>query len=169
MKPEPNPDILDYIRANRGTYTREAIERELRDAGHSQEAIDAAWRALPVEGTAAPLPARSALATVQFWLLLFVVACVALTVFPLISLFILNAVLSATSGSVDRTWLDSGLVAILIALGPFLLGYLAIGFGGWWLRRRDQAAAYGVLSGLVVAFVLSVIVAGACAALIAQL
>ncbi len=167
MKPEPNPDILGYIRANRGTYTREAIDRELREAGHGQEAIDAAWQAFPAEDAAAPLPTRSALATVQFWLLLLVVACIALTLFPLISLFVLNAVLSATANS--GAMFDRGIVAILIALVPFLLGYLAIGIGGWWLRRRDQAAAYGVLSGLVVAFVLSVIVAGACAALIAQL
>jgi hypothetical protein len=37
------------------------------------------------------------------------------------------------------------------------------------LLRRDRAAAYGVFSGLVVAFVLSVIVAGACVALIQQM
>ena len=169
MTPEPKPEVLDYIRANRGTYTREAIERELREAGHDQEAIDAAWRAFPPEEASAPLPTRQVVATVQFWALLIVVACVALTVLPLLSLFIVNAIISLASTSGGPDFLDSGLAAILIALAPFLLGYLAIGFGGWWLRRRDQAAAYGVFGGLVVAFVLSVIVAGACVALLAQL
>jgi hypothetical protein len=171
MTPEPTPEVLEYIRANRGTYTREAIERELRESGHSQEAIDAAWRALPAEGEQAPLPPRRVIATVQFWALLVVVACVALTILPFASLFIVNAIVSlaSTSGADSPAFLDSGIAVILIALAPFLLGYLAIGFGGWWLRRRDQAAAFGVFGGLVVAFVLSVIVAGACAALIAQL
>lgn len=169
MKPEPNPDILDYIRANRGTYTREAIDRELREAGHSQEAIAAAWGTFPVEREAVAPPSRKIIATVQFWVLLIGVACIALTFLPIISLFILNAVISVASGSPERTWIDNGVVAILLALAPFLLGYLAIGIGGWWLRRRDQAAAYGVFGGLLVAFTLSVIVAGACVALLQQL
>jgi hypothetical protein len=45
----PDPVILEYIRANRGGYSREAIDRELRASGHRQEAIDAAWAALEAE------------------------------------------------------------------------------------------------------------------------
>ena len=172
MKPESAPEIIDYIRANRGTYTREAIERELREAGHSQEAIDAAWRAFPAEGTAAPTtpPAQRPVATVQFWALLVVVAGVAVIILPILSVLTLTGVISlAYSSSGTSSFLDSGIAAFLLIVAPFLLGYLAMGFGGWWLLRRDRAAAYGVFSGLVVAFVLSVIVAGACVALLQQM
>jgi hypothetical protein len=172
MKPEPNPEILGYIRANRGTYTREAIDRELREAGHSQEAIDAAWQAFPAEGAAAPTtpPAQRPFATIQFWVLLVVVAGVAVIILPILSVFVLTGLVSlANSSSGSDAFLDSGVGAIVLLLAPFLLGYLAMGFGGWLLLRRDRAAAYGVFSGLVVAFVLSVIVAGACVALIQQL
>jgi hypothetical protein len=170
MKPEPNPEILGYIRANRGTYTREAIERELRDAGHSQEAIDAAWRAFQPEEAPASAPPARVVATIQFWALLVVVVGVAVILLPILSVFVLSGVVSlAYSSSGSGTFLDSGIAAFLLILAPFVLGYLGIGLGGWWLLRRDRAAAYGVFSGLVVAFVLSVIVAGACVALIQQM
>lgn len=168
MKPEPAAEVLDYIRANRGTYTREAIDRELLASGHAAEAIDAAWRTLPDEDKPPPLPARRVVAAAQFWVLLVVVACVALTVLPLLSLFAVNGIASAWFAA--GTARDPGGVGLLlIALAPVVLGYLAIGFGGWWLRRRDQAAALGVFGGLTVAFVLSVVVAGVCAALIQNL
>lgn len=170
MTPEPKPEVLDYIRANRRTYTREAIERELREAGHSQEAIDIAWRAFPPEGEAVPPPPGRVVATVQFWVLLILVACVAITLLPFLSLFTVTTIGSINvSTSRAPGFLDSGLAAFLSALAPVLLGYLAIGLGGWWLLRRDRPAAIGVFSGLVVAFVFSVIVAGACVALLAQL
>jgi predicted RND superfamily exporter protein len=41
--PVPN-EIIDYIRANRDTYTREAIVKQLREAGHSIQDIEAAWQ-----------------------------------------------------------------------------------------------------------------------------
>lgn len=167
MKPEPSPEIVDYIRANRGTYTREAIERELREAGHSQEAIDAAWASFPVEVAAEP-PPSSVINAAQFWVLMLVVACLALTILPYASFFIsslFNSFLAQRSG----TYTNSGAVYIVAFVLPLLLGYLLIGLGAWWLRRRDRAAAFGILSGLVVAFVFSVIVAGTCAAIIAQL
>lgn len=171
MTPEPKPEVLDYIRANRATYTRAAIERELREAGHSQEAIDAAWRAFPPETDAPASPPQRAFATVQFWVLLVIVTLIALFALPFLSLLVLTGILSlaysSTSGASDI--FDSGVAAILLLLAPFLVGYLLIGLGGWWLLRRDRVAAYGVFGGLVVAFVLSVIVAGTCVAIITQM
>jgi hypothetical protein len=43
-----DPRIVDYIRANRRRYTREAITKQLEDAGHARAEIDAAWEALHV-------------------------------------------------------------------------------------------------------------------------
>jgi len=160
-------EIVEYIRANRGTYNREAIERELREAGHSQEAIDAAWASFPVEVAAEP-PPSSVINTAQFWVLMLVVACLALTILPYASFFIsslFNSFLAQRSGTYPGS--DAAYFVPLVVI--LLLGYLLIGLGAWWLRRRDRAAAFGILSGLVVAFVFSVIVAGTCAAIIAQL
>lgn len=55
----PDTAVRDYIIANRGTYTREAIGRALLAAGHSEETIAAAWadvgrEAVPVAAEAAP-------------------------------------------------------------------------------------------------------------------
>jgi hypothetical protein len=36
-------EIVDYIRKNRATYTKEAISKKLLEAGHDQAAIDAAF------------------------------------------------------------------------------------------------------------------------------
>jgi hypothetical protein len=41
-----DPSIADYIRANRGQYTREAITQQLVQAGHDRAAVDAAWEQL---------------------------------------------------------------------------------------------------------------------------
>ncbi len=41
-----DPKIADFIRANRRTYTREAITEQLLDAGYDRAAIDATWAAL---------------------------------------------------------------------------------------------------------------------------
>lgn len=44
-----DPRIADYIRANRGQYTREAITQQLVDAGHDRGAVEAAWTRLEDE------------------------------------------------------------------------------------------------------------------------
>ena len=41
--------LVDYIVRNRGTFTREAINAQLLEAGHSQASIDAAWATLEAE------------------------------------------------------------------------------------------------------------------------
>ena len=172
-----NPDIRDYIRANRATYTPESIRQQLLDAGHEPEAIDAAWREIeqaeqgeqaerPV--LAPVLPQRRAIATAQFWLLLLGTACVSLTVVPFVGAFLLGAASSAAS-SLGLSGATGG-TAFLVGTGVVLvLAYLAIGFGGWLLLRRDRAAGLGVFSGLATAFVLAVIVAGLCVALLQNL
>ncbi|MGN6563501.1 MAG: hypothetical protein ACTHMU_12665, partial [Thermomicrobiales bacterium] len=47
------PEIERYIRENRDRYTRAAIERSLREAGHEQAAIDAAWAEVERDATPA--------------------------------------------------------------------------------------------------------------------
>jgi hypothetical protein len=54
--------IADFISANRGKYTREAIRQQLIDAGHSPEAIDATWAILDT-----PDPDEAGVAGEGFW------------------------------------------------------------------------------------------------------
>ena len=51
-----NPEILEYIRANRARYYREAITAQLIAAGHEQGAVDEAWAAVSAEVEAAAGP-----------------------------------------------------------------------------------------------------------------
>ncbi len=52
-----NDQIVQYIRANRGRYTRQAIDDQLRAAGHPAQSIEAAWVAVgPPEGAEPALP-----------------------------------------------------------------------------------------------------------------
>lgn len=51
----PDPVILDYIRANRGSFSRDEIVRELRLAGHEEAAIDAAWAMIAAGEPTTPL------------------------------------------------------------------------------------------------------------------
>ena len=56
MAPDPPPappvessDTLDYLRRYGGTYTRQALDDRLREAGHESEAIAMAWDAVGAE------------------------------------------------------------------------------------------------------------------------
>lgn len=44
-----NDPVVDYIKKQREVYGIEAISKRLRDAGYSQEEIDAAWQAVADE------------------------------------------------------------------------------------------------------------------------
>ncbi len=70
----PDPVILDYIRANRGSFSRSEIVRELRLAGHEEADIEAAWALIAAEDPIPPpaleiaepqLPVTEQLATVE--------------------------------------------------------------------------------------------------------
>ncbi len=54
--------IADFISANRGKYTRDAIRQQLIDAGYSPEAIDATWVILDT-----PDPDEAGVAGEGFW------------------------------------------------------------------------------------------------------
>ncbi len=59
----PDPAILEYIRANRALYSREAIARELAVSGHTAEDIAAAWAVIDAADVAETDPAPAAPAT----------------------------------------------------------------------------------------------------------
>jgi hypothetical protein len=53
--PEPvDPAVIEYIRATRGRYTREAIRSRLHGMGRSPDEIQQAWELVETEGPVAP-------------------------------------------------------------------------------------------------------------------
>ncbi len=161
-----NPEIVRYIRENRETYTREAIDRNLADAGYSEPDIQAAWQdAVPEDAPASQALDRwgeplhqtpqtqqrerkrgeRVFTTPVYWasFLGFVVGIVAVT--ALLGYFVPEA---------------AAIVFLLALLGGFITSVL--------LLRKNQPVAFGLASALVVVFLLPflaiVIFAGICIA-----
>lgn len=51
-----NEDLIRYIEQNRDTYTREAINKQLLDAGYQSVEIGAAWKEVDARHAPLPLP-----------------------------------------------------------------------------------------------------------------
>ncbi len=140
-----NPEILRYITANRDTYTREAITRQLIERGHDPAEIERAWESIEPTSQGGLPRDRT------FWryFTIGVVALYGLT-------FLVYALLLGTE-----------FVLFAIILGVFLL------LGAWTsilLVRSStmvtRAVAKGTVSGMLIAvlipFVPLVIIAGLC-------
>ena len=93
----PDRRIADYISANRGTFTREAITQQLLDAGYEQGAIDATWAVLD---TPDPDDVVGEGFWGRFWIYLIGINVVALLLVGVLTQMIPNAVgLAAILGS----------------------------------------------------------------------
>ncbi|MDP9350419.1 MAG: hypothetical protein M3P51_02595 [Chloroflexota bacterium] len=134
------PEITRYIQENRATYTREAITRNLLEAGHDPEEIEQAWRSL--DAPAMTRPSR------EFWRGFF--AYVAL-LYGLTFLVYSQSLLQF-----------AGLVVTAILFVLLLLSAIL----SIRATRASSAVARGATSGLLVAilvpFVFLVIIAGLC-------
>jgi hypothetical protein len=167
-------EIERYIRENRDRYTREAIERSLREAGHEQAAIDAAWAEVERDATpAADEPAgvvaadatsvavvqpRSSRAQVlndsRFWVTAVVTAA------------IVGGVPWALAAGLQDA--NAGAIFGLIAAVVVVIAAVTL-----LIMREARAIAFGLLGGLalligifalllVIAFIFIVIIAGIC-------
>ena len=146
-----DPRIEEYIRANRRTYTREAIRQQLIEAGHDPAAIDATWEMLH-----APDPDEAGVAGEGFWGRFF-----------LVLLGINVAVLLLVA-------LGTGMLGNLPAYGVVLI-VLAVALGIGALISWGIVAAVGpeklgrttaMVVGAVVPAVFAVLIGGTCYALI---
>jgi hypothetical protein len=172
-----NPELIRYIEQNRDTYTREAIDKRLLDAGYSAADIEAAWAAAPtvaLSGTpgvpAAPPPRgwdagssaeaprpRRVIASPLFWITLigFVIGTYAL---PYLAAFV-GTNIDASNGSTNLTTWGG--------CGTLLLIQLAALIGGIALLRRNRPVAQGLFIGLLIAdVVIPLIILGACVVLL---
>ena len=137
-----DPQIGDYIREHRDTYTREAITEHLRAAGHSQEAIDAAWWQTVEVKEAPPTlqPGTDAdFAPRRFW-----AALVIYVVGLLVATNVLNW-LSPIYGAVF--YFTAVVVGILFPIFTY---------------RSDRSTAIGVLCGLAIVIGLFFVAPGLC-------
>ncbi len=164
-----NPEIVQYIREHRGTYTREAIRQHLIDAGHAPEEVDAAWEAVESgqlvappasdavevrpasvgQSAAAPgVPAsRRLVQSPVFWLTL-VIFIILVYVLP----FIVAGVVPGQAG--EAGW------------SAFALLWVGGLIGGLLLARSNRAVGMGLVFGFVgvilLPFVVVIILLGIC-------
>ncbi len=149
MNLETDP-VRDYIHANMGTNTREAITKALVAAGHDQAHVDAVWqeewRAASVSGTRRSLTALS------------------------VSLFIVGGVAGGL-GALLIGGVSSGQQAGpgLVFWALYAVVYLAVGYGilrfvGWAVPRFGITGWLAGLIGVVLFPVYGVLMFGGCLA-----
>jgi hypothetical protein len=138
--------VVEYIRRNRGTYTKEALTSKLLEAGHDQLAIDAAFEAAD-RGTLpsgpdrrAPVGILVALAYVATWLAFValtpmasltyglgpIILAVALLVAAIISFVLLRASSALRSGQYVA-WAAVISVAMLAGVAGLCVPFAGIG------------------------------------------
>lgn len=120
--PEPGADVVAYLRANTGRYTREALDARLAAAGHPPEAIAAAWSVVMAEDTGAGRRDRrgqtATIITVAY------IATWALVTFLVIA-------------PNDALYSSQPILAGILAVALFIPGLIAvaIALSTGWLRR----------------------------------
>jgi hypothetical protein len=143
--PEPTADLVAYLRANSGRYTREALTQRMAVAGHPPEAIAAAWATIEVEDDAAGVRDRRgqtagiiAAAYAVTWLLVVVLAIIpsggglytpvaVLAGFFAVALFIPGIIAVAIANSAG--WLRRATVSRVVAFSflPLLILFVIAG------------------------------------------
>jgi hypothetical protein len=145
-----DPRIEEYIRANRSRYTREAITKQLEEAGHDRAAIDATWNALDAKD---PDEVAGEGFWGRFWLYLLG-----------INLAVFLVVLLAT-GMIGTLGEGSFLLAIILAIALAIAGLIAWGIvaaTGPTRLGRTTATVIGV----VIPLLFALLIGGTCYALV---
>jgi len=145
-----DPKLVDYILANRGRYTREAIRQRLIEAGHDPAEVDRAWVALTTpdrDATAGPGFWR------RFWLYL---------IGANVAIFLLVGLLTGILATIGQGGVVVAVVfAIVLAIGA-LISWAIVAATRPSEMRRGTAVAIGATIPLVFA----VLIGGGCYALI---
>jgi hypothetical protein len=144
-------EILDYIRANRKRYTREAISDQLLAAGHDRQAVAAAWGQVDTENVA-----RGTLST------RYLVLGLVLIVIGIVGLFLVTA--DSYLGSTIA--LFGSFIYVPIAAVAILVGVLAARPSSQDAPRKANDWSIGVLASLYLApLVMWGLVTGTCYAM----
>lgn len=144
--------IADFISANRGKYTREAIRQQLIDAGYSPEAIDATWAILDT-----PDPDEAAVAGEGFWSRFFLFL-VGLNV----AVFLLVALSTGMLGAAAQGGIAlAGVFAVALGIGALISWGIVAAVGPEKLGRTSAM----VIGGLV-PILFALLIGGSCYALV---
>jgi uncharacterized protein Smg (DUF494 family) len=142
-----------YIRQNRGTYTREEIDAQLREAGYTPEEIEQAWGLVaepaaeqPIPKGQRPLPPRGRF--ILAWVLLFIVLGIIQLATWLLATF------SGSSTLLHQMigWLNA--LFVVVEAGTLI--------GGLLLLSRNYPLGRVMLGLVVASIALGSIVAGTC-------
>ena len=123
--PEPTADLVAYLRANSGRYTREALTQRMAVAGHPPEAIAAAWAAIEVEDDAAGVRDRRGQTA----------AIIAGAYFVTWLLVLVLAIIPSGGGVYSPIALLAGVLAVALFVPGIIAVALAKSTG--WLRRAS--------------------------------
>jgi hypothetical protein len=147
--------IADFISANRGKYTREAIRQQLIDTGYSPEAIDATWAILDT-----PDPDEAAVAGEGFWgrFFLFLIG-LNVAVFLLVALS--TGMLSAGQGG---GFALAGVFGVALGIGALISWGIVAAVGP---EKLGQTSAT-VIGGLV-PILFALLIGGSCFALVGSI
>lgn len=147
--------IADFISANRGRYTRDAMRQQLIDAGYSPEAIDATWAILDT-----PDPDEAAVAGGGFWSRFFLFL-IGLNVAVFLLVALTTGMLAAGQGGGIAL---AGVFAVALGIGALISWGIVAAVGPEKLGRTSAI----VIGGLVpILFVL--LIGGTCYALAASI
>lgn len=147
--------IADFISANRGKYTREAIRQQLIDAGYSPERIDATWAILDT-----PDPDEAAVAGEGFWsrFFLFLIG-LNVAVFLLVALS--TGMLAAGQGG---GFALAGVLGVTLGIGALISWGIVAAVGPEKLGRTSAT----VIGGLV-PILFALLIGGSCFALVGSI
>ena len=147
MDPDPTA-IDDYIEANRGTYTDEAIRDHLASAGHDPAAIEAGFRRLGVQPSWDPVadPGPATSLVTEAWILLAIGGLLGLAGFSMAASF-------GSGGS----------------LPIFLVAYLGIGLAivlllRWAVPRLGIRGIWAGVVGVLMIPIFGAVMFGTCVA-----
>ena len=123
--PEPSGDLIAYLRANSGRYTRDALTQRMAAAGHPPEAIAAAWAAVEAEDDAAGVRDRRGQTA----------GIIAGAYFVTWLLVVVLAIIPSGGG----TYSPIALLAGILAVALFIPGIIAVAIArsAGWLRRAS--------------------------------
>ena len=145
-----DPRIADYIRANRRTYTREAITQQLVEAGHDRAEIERVWAALEA-------PDPDAVAGEGFWGR-FALVLIGINV----GVFL---VVAFATGMLGALQMGGGIVAVIFAV-VLIIGALI----SWGLvaltgptKLRPTTA---LMVGVAIPLLFALLIGGACYAML---
>jgi hypothetical protein len=144
-----DPRIADYIRANRGRYTREAIRQQLIDAGYDQAEIDRTWAILDT-------PDADDVAGEGFWRR-FALIVIGVNV----GIFLVIGLLTGMLANVGASAVLLGIFAVVLAIGA-LIAWGIVALTG----PAKMSPTTATVIGSAIPLLFALLIGGSCYALV---